>query len=500
MENSRRKPDQTIDIIFLIRAVLKNWWVILLTACIVSMWAYMGTSFVKTPKYSSDATLIISSKRRSNEAYGEAAIEKVANQFQRIFTSDALKNTITKKLGKNTLPGTLNAQVESGTNLLIITGTSTNPMDAYRIVSAAMNNYMLVSDYVVSDFILEVMKNPQVPVQSNNYMVPKKAAMTGFAGGLAVMTMLILLIFFMKDDIKNEKQISTALDIPLFATVYFEEKRDNLLQKLRKKKESILITDPNTSFSYKETMSKLATKLDYQAKKEGAKVVLVTSVSENEGKSTIASNLALELAKKQKNVVLFDTDLRRPAMYKIFETSVKKEQELLNYLIPKKDSENGQKKVKDWTKEEMLRDPNTGLYCLFGTKKCARSDSIIRSRQMDRLLREMKKSMDYIILDSTPGIVASDAELLAEKADFILMIVRQGVSNVGEINDMVDNLSGPNRKVLGCIFNAVKLNLIPWNGTYGYSNYYYSRYYDSYYQTNKKQGKKVGDTDDASIR
>lgn len=303
MENNQTSTRNTnqetsIDIVFLIRAVLKNWWVILLTACVISMWVYMGISMLRTPQYDSTATLIIASKNQDSSLYKDTVIEKASNQFQRIFTSDALENTIIEKLGKNNLPGTLNAEIQEETNLLFVTGTSSDPMDAYRIVNAALENYMLVSDYVITDFILETMKEPEVPTQSADVSFAKTMAVRTFAIAVLAVTALIAFAFLQRDDIKNEKQAKNALDIPLFATIYFEMKKNPFTKKIRKKKNSILITNSNISFSYKETISKLATKLDYQAKKDNRKVVLIASVSENEGKSTIASNLALALAKR----------------------------------------------------------------------------------------------------------------------------------------------------------------------------------------------------------
>lgn len=499
MENNQIKNKDTaelIDLTFLMRALLKNWWVALLAACTIGMWVYMGLSVIKTPQYSSSATLVISSKSQDSQLYRDTVIEKAANQFQRIFTSDALKNTIMKKMGKNNLPGTLTANIEKGTNLLIVKGISTDPVNAYRIVATAMENYMLVSDYVITDFVLETMKAPNVPIQSDDILFARTMAIRAFLIGFLVVAACIVFGFLQRDDVKNERQAKNALDVPLFATVYFEEKKHVFRRKINKKKRSILITDSNVSFFYKETMSKIATKLEYQAKKENGKVILVASVSENEGKSTIASNLALALAKKKKNVLLFDTDLRRPALYKVFEKNVEKEQEIDQYLIPEKKTANEQ--VKIWKKEDMIREPETGLYCLFGTKKYSKSDTLIRSKEMEELLQEARKSMDYIILDSPPGMVTSDVELLAEKSDLILLVVRQGVSCVGEINDMIDNLSGDDRKILGCIFNAVQSDIIPWNGQYGYYHSYYGGYYGSYYgkydQSDKKQKKRVGET------
>ncbi len=502
MENNQIKARNTeveepIDIGFLIRAVLKNWWVVLLVACTISMWTYMGLTVVKTPQYRSTATLIISSKSLNSNLYRDTAIEKAANQFQRIFTSDALKNIVTKKMGKNNLPGTLNADIQQDTNLLIVTGTSDNPVDAYRMVEVAMDNYMLVSDYVITDFVLEIMKAPEVPMESTDVLFARTMAIRVFLVGFIGAAAVIALGFLMRDDVKNEKQAKNALDIPLFATVYFERKRNIRSKNLTKRKKSILITNSNVSFSYKETMSKIATKLEYQAKKEGGKVILIASVSENEGKSTVAANVALALAKKQNNVLLFDTDLRRPALYKVFEKTIAKEQEIDNYFFSSKNGETDS--VKHWKKEDMIRDPETGLYCLFGTKRYSKSDTLIRSEAMDQLLQEARKSMDYIILDSPPGMVTSDVELLAEKSDLVLLVVRQGVSCIGEINDMIDNLSTENGKMLGCIFNAVQSKIIPWIGHYGYSDGYYGGYYGYYGKSNKKQKKKAGETNNADI-
>ena len=76
---------------------------------------------------------------------------------------------------------------------------------------------------------------------------------------------------------------------------------------------------PVAGFHFTEEVCRLGTKLQYAAQKGGRKVILVTSVLENEGKSTVTANLALALAKGNKKVLLIDADMHKAAQYKLFQ-------------------------------------------------------------------------------------------------------------------------------------------------------------------------------------
>ncbi len=80
----------------------------------------------------------------------------------------------------------------------------------------------------------------------------------------------------------------------------------------------MLITNPARSFPYMESLKRIASGCAEDSTGEGEKVLLVTSVAENEGKSTLAANLALALSEEQNRVLLLDCDFRQPALYKIF--------------------------------------------------------------------------------------------------------------------------------------------------------------------------------------
>lgn len=455
-----QQRNDEIDFPSIIRALIKNSLIILLCGCILGMWAYMGVSFIQKPVYESKATMIISNNGKNNSVYTDDAMSKIANQYQKILTSNVLKNTVLEKLELNRLPGSISASVVPNTNLIILKGTSNKPGDAYLIVKTAVENYSQVSDYVISSFVLEVMEKPSIPTVPVNYRSSLKYAVYAFLLGIAASVLVIAAFTFMRDDIKNERQVNRLLDTELFSCLYYEKKRRS------NKKESILISSPATSFFYSENIRKMATKLDYKAHKLKHKIILVTSVAENEGKSTVAANLALALAKKNKRVLLVDADLRKPALNKVFEKEVTPEMEFGAYL-------SGKSSLQD----VLTRDKDTGLFYLFGTKSYRKSDAMLSSQKMKDLFHSAVKVVDYIIVDSSPTNITSDAEIIAEYADGVLMVVRQSAALVPDINDALDTLRKSNVTIYGCVLNALQTRLMPKSAEYGYEYGYGYKYY-----------------------
>lgn len=481
-----QQRNNDIDFPAIIRSLVHNWWVILLCGCILGMWSYMGISITKNPVYTSQATLVITNNGNDDSVYTDTALEKVANQYQKILSSNTLKNTVQKELGVDNLPGSITASVVSGTNLILLQSTAPKPGDAYLLVKSAIQNYSKVSDYVISAFVLEVMKEPYIPTTPSNAGLERTWAVRGFLAGILGTALLIGIFCFMRDDIKNENQVAALLDTKLFASIYYEKKNK------KDKNKSILITNPVTSFFYSENIRKMATKLDYYARKNHHKVILVTSVQENEGKSTIAANLALALVNKNRRVLLMDADLRKPALYRVFEKKITPEIEFGNYLDEKTSFQ-----------DVLSRDKDTGLYYVFGTKSFRNSDIRLSSDSMRNVFKMAKRAVDYIIIDTPPAGMFPDAEVLAEYADAGILVVRQQASRIPDINDTLDTLRKSNMEVYGCVFNGIQTNVIPKTAEYGYSYGYgkygrYSRYnkYGRYgkYGNTKKQEASSGTT------
>ena len=93
-------------------------------------------------------------------------------------------------------------------------------------------------------------------------------------------------------------------------------------------------------------------------------------------------------------------------------------------------------------------------------------------------MKIFRKDFDYIILDSPPMSLMADAEVLADRADMSVMVVRYGMVQAQDINDAIDTLSNCDCRMTGCILNQARViqDILPGRGGYGYGKYRYGEY------------------------
>ncbi len=471
-DNVYHTAEVTIDIYDILRHLVKDIWLIILIGVSSAMCANVAANLLYKPVYTASAMYVVTTKG-SNDIYGNlSAANNVAETITSILSSNVLANKVALDLGMDTVPGTVSAYAIEETNLLGLTVSASSPMMAYQIITSVMNNYTSVSSNIFKNVILNVMEAPVFPTYPDNYVDEEGIMKKAFVLGMVVMTALLIVLSINRDNIKNEKDITKKLDTKLLGIVYHENKNKTLRTKLFRKKKSILINSPTVSFPFVENIKKIRAKLEYKVGQTEGNVILVTSVLENEGKSTIATNLALALAQKSFNVLLIDSDLCKPSIYKVLEKKVEKEQEIGNCIKNHCD-----------VKEAFSFDPDTGLYLLIGSEAYKNSTDLLASESFQELIKETKNLMDYIIVDAPPMSVAADAEVLADVVDASLLVIRQSTAHSSSINDSIDILTNCKSEYLGCIFNNVH------NSFYGLSlhgqDHYSSNKYYGHYKTKR---------------
>ena len=458
-----------IDLFCILRDLLHDWWMILTAGIMAVMVAYLFIHLAYVPEYTSTATLIVSAKSGTSGAATDiSTTTNMANTFSRVLDSKILKKKVQQELGMKTLPGEIRVSVVPNTNLLNLSVTAGQPDEAFRVLRGVIDNYNQVTDYIMKNAVLNELEPPIVPTSPSNRLNERRTLVNAFIFGAAAMGILLGILSYQRDDIKNEKEIPQKLDTKLFATVYHEQKYKTLDSWLKRAKSSILITSATSSFLFVETFKKIRTKLMYLMGEKKSKVLLVTSVAENEGKSTVAVNIALALAQKRERVVLIDGDLRRPSLYKLLSRKVPLSGELASFLEGNRSAD-----------KLMQCDQSSGLHMILGTRSCPNSTELVAGKQMRGLIDAVRKVSDYVVIDSPPMALMADAEILSEYADVSLLIVRQNMSQAGQINDAIDALEKGHSELLGCIFNNVKTRIFSgtknWNYGYGYG-YGYGKY------------------------
>ena len=484
-KNTAQSYELPLDIYSIIRALLKDWWMILTAGLVGLIIAYIMAGVAYTPSYTSSMTFIVSSKGSTNNLSDLTAANEMAETFGEVLNSRLLKKRVQEELNLGYLPGTIETSVVAETNLMTLRVSAPSPEHAFKIMKSVLNNYSEITDYVLSNVVLDVLEAPQVPTAPSNPISARWLMRKYALVGMALMVALLALIDYLRDDVKNEKEVEQKLDTKLFGTIYHEVKNKTLKSKLQKTKKGLAVTDPTRSFMFVENYKKLRTKIMYKLRQRNGKIILITSVMENEGKSTVAANIALTLAQKSNKVVLMDGDIRRPAIYKILQKKLSKEEEIGEFL--KGETEIG----------KVLRfDPETSLNLLIGSKHYSNSTELVSGERMRTLLKAARKFADYIVIDSPPTSLMADAEILAEYADVSILVVRQSTASVRMINDTIDMLEDSNSELLGCIYNDVKTSVFSGKkvfGGYGYGGYKYGygRYgYGKYGYGNYGYGKR----------
>ncbi|MBQ2662138.1 MAG: polysaccharide biosynthesis tyrosine autokinase [Clostridia bacterium] len=471
-ESKENKKTSSIDISSILRAVCKEWWVILLVALMVSMCASIITTERYKPTYTTNATLIVSTKSGANAYSNLTTTQNLANVFKVVLNSSILKKQVAKEAGVSTSDVTINASVVDSTNMITLTVKASTPRKAYLMMDAVIKNHHMVTEPILGNAILDVLSYPTVPRNPSVALNARGAMKNAFVYAAVAMIAFFALLSFLRDDIKNESEVEKKLDTKLLTTVYHENKYKTLSSRLRKVKKSVLITDPTTSFAFLETYRKLRTKIEYQSKKSGIKSIMVTSVLENEGKSTVAANLALALAQKHR-VLLIDADLRKPAIYKVLGQDVKGKIGLVEVL-----------KEKRGLGDAVYFDRTFNLYLLIGSKLVANSSELVATEHMKRIVKNAADQLDYVIIDTPPLSCAADAESIADAVDASILVVHQTRAIARDINDVIDALTTSSSELLGCVYNNAKKRLLPTAYVQklygGYSDYDNYRKYGEY--------------------
>lgn len=454
----------SIEPVTVLRDIWKRWYLIVVAALLAGMAAYVVSGVRYVPTYQTTTTFVVSAKGSSTTVYQNlSATTNLANVFSEVLNSSILRSAILEELDMPSFDGTISASAIAETNLLTLRVTASDPRTAFLVTQAVIENHHIVSYQVLGDTILEVLQMPKVPTAPINSAGEaanmKKAAI---AAAVAVCGILGALSI-MKDTVRNKQEAEKKLDCRVLGTVHHERKYKTLKAAMRRKKTSILISKPSTSFAFTEMIRKLRRRIEQQMP-EGGNVLMVTSVLENEGKSTLAVNMAIAMAEKNKKVLLIDADLRRPACYKIMDCYWR-----------------GPGTVEVATEKAALQDAivrvkDSGPYMLLARKGVNTSTDISSSEGMARLVDAARAQFDFVVMDTPPMSAAPDAECIMELADATVLVVQQNAATADIINGAVNTLRGADSKFLGCVINNA-YGSSAGSGGYGYGyGYGYGRY------------------------
>ena len=269
--------------------------------------------------------------------------------------------------------------------------------------------------------------------------------------GLILAAGAVLLLEYLDDTIKDGEDAQRVLNLSTLGAI-------TRITNVRDLSDS-LITMKHPRSPIAEAYRVLRTNLRFSGIENPSGALLVTSSGPGEGKTTTAANLAVALAQGGKRVVIMDTDLRRPTLHKVF--GLPNNVGLSSMFL------------EEGTELENVMQPTSieGLRVITSGPVPPNPAEILDSKQMSKILTNLRAQTDMLILDSPPVLAVADASILGSRCSGAILVVDAGHTRTDAGRRAVDTLSRTNVKMLGIVLNKLS--------TRRAAGYYYYYYYPS---------------------
>nr|WP_296066428.1 polysaccharide biosynthesis tyrosine autokinase [uncultured Mediterraneibacter sp.] len=445
-----------IDLKYIWRSLKRNALYILMCMSLVGLFSFVILDHSMSDTYSVSVNLCVIPRDNASEKMAARNVSAAVTRSVNVLNSDTLRDQIEKSLGADSLEGTLTAAAVTDTNMITMSASSTTAENAYKLLKGAVMNYPELSDYFESGYLLQplsgisankVQKTVKTPF---NYTVILMLIV--LAGGVGATILLCLVT----DRLHNTEQARHLLDIRMMGSLRYVKKK--------KGQKALLITGGGTDYEYEEAVDRLVTSLRREMAAEGYKTLMVGSIKENDGKTTVTANLALNLARRGKKVVLVDCDMRHPSLVKLFQAQTEEKTQFSEYL-------SGNCELEDVIKT--LEIQSSPLSFIWQKKPVPNANRMLGSDRFKEGIEKLKEEYDYVIMDTPPLELLRDTEIISETAEAMLMVMRQDEVRAVVVNDTVDLLEENGVTVLGGVLNMTRGDYVLGKDKSGYYKYYH---------------------------
>ncbi|MGC6470163.1 MAG: GumC family protein [Flavobacteriales bacterium] len=286
--------------------------------------------------------------------------------------------------------------------------------------------------------------------------------------GLFTPISIIALYFLLNDKVIDKKDIENITSVPIVGKIIDNIDRHGL----------VTLYNPKSEIA--ETFRLLRTNIQYLASDKSQKIICLTSSISGEGKTFIATNLASIISLTGKKAILIGADMRKPKIFDEF--GLNNEFGLSSYLSNQK------------TKKEVIHNTKYENFDLILSGPIPPNPSeLLNTVKMKEFIDELKQDYDYVIIDTPPIGLVTDALLIMEYSDINLYVVRQNYTTKDMIYNFNEMFKVNKIKNLNLIVNGITTNQSAYGYGYGYGNTYGYGYYqkDNNQSKSKKWWKKI---------
>ena len=306
----------------------------------------------------------------------------------------------------------------------------------------------------INVWVVEKAQTPEFPSKPDK----KRNILLGIIMGLFGGVGLAFFLEYLDNTIKTPDDIEERYNIPVLTTI----------SKLKNKNKTSykMILDESSS-ALAESFKSLRTSIMLSSDSP-PKTILVTSMATQDGKTTVASNLAIAVAGSENSVLFIDCDLRRPMLHKIF--GLKNTMGLSTFITGASDM-------------NIIQDvPVKNLSVITSGPIPPNPSELLISKRLKDLIHELKNKFNFVIIDTPPLFSVSDTLIVSKIGDASLIVTRFGKTTYEMMNHGLKSMADIESKIIGTVINAVD------EKKSGYHYYYhYNKEYYQYHSSDKQE-------------
>ena len=464
-----------IDILKLFKYYLKRIWILAICGMIGFATMYFYTLMSTSDTYTAAGTIYVGNGNPAATNYQytssndlDSAV-KLIDTYMVVIKSNKVLDVITERLAPQYpqitpgfIAGSLSAGAVSETSVLQICGTTFDPQLSADIVNAVLDVAPDEIIRVVGVGNCEVIDYANVPIFPDDRGL-FRGGILGALFGIFVAGSVLLILFLLDRRITDAKELTDSYTPPVLASI----QREKVDEKKEKREQASFLLTNKSPLEKVESYAKLRMNMLYTLVGKEHNVVAVTSPVSGEGKTTIASNLAISCALGGKDVLLIDGDMRRACLQEMFQYDAKKPG-LSNILVGDI----------SW-QQAVLNSEYKSLHLIPAGQLPPNPAELLGSSQMKDLLNRLEQAYELIILDLPPVNVVADPLAVSADVAGCLLVTRQYYSDHRDIRKALIAAEMTGMEVLGFIFYGEDLTTGSQYGYYGKK--YYQKYYKNYY-------------------
>ena len=458
--------------------IRKLWWLVIALTVIFAVQTYFSARTFYQPHYVASATMSVRASGSSASYINAQSAKQMAEVFPYILTSGVLSDVVAEDMGLDYVPGTITATADEGTNWLTLSVSAGDAQTAYDVLQSVIENYPKVAEFVIGETELTILDETGVPEDTGREVVIRGSIRRGAIKGAALGILIMGLYILTRRTVKSRKDLKKGVNLEDFGSLpYIPEK------KRRKKKflSSVNLMNERVPQAYLEAVRKIRIRVMNEMQQKEARSLLVTSSVPGEGKTTMAVNLAIAMAKQGTEVILVDCDPRNPSV--------------ASYMNEKEKHPGLGAVLRGKVSPEQALTPVKGLdgklRVLYGGAPDNRDARLLGTRGMKKLIDMLKEQAEVVILDTAPSELLADAPTLGKFVDCALYVIKYDHARLRQIRNGIRALDMSGVDILGYVFNQDHSGK---SMGYGYS-YGYRRYggyggYGGYGHYQSGRGKK----------